>query len=172
MKKITFAIGLLGLVIFVANLSAKTIEVGVSQVAVISPGERELDPLLGPRICLKFDLPEEVSGIEIGFADLVLGVAIPPRTEDSLALFEAFALTSSWNENVAWGDFATPGGSLDSSLYATYTHRCGRDSLISLDVTFMAQAWNETPGSNFGLILIPRKTDWGAFREHSFTASE
>jgi hypothetical protein len=29
----------------------------------------------------------------------------------------------------------------------------------------MAQNWNDNPEANHGLIIIPRKTDWNAFRQ-------
>jgi len=44
----------------------------------------------------------------------------------------------------------------------------GADSSIALDVTEMAQRWNLHPEENFGLILIPRRTDWRAIREARF----
>ncbi|OGC91307.1 MAG: hypothetical protein A2W25_07040 [candidate division Zixibacteria bacterium RBG_16_53_22] len=163
-----FVIGLIVSVISGASSYAKTIEVGASQVAVIVPQPADDDPSHGPRVCIKFDLPQGVAGVEIGFGDLALSIALPAGADDSLAIFEAFALSSSWNAGVGWIDFPVPGGDLDSSLYSTNTVWCGRDSLLSLDVTEMAQRWNLHPEENFGVILIPRRTDWRAIREARF----
>ena len=152
----------------VSVIQARTIEVPVSQIAIISPGSHEQDLSLGSRVCLKFELPEEVRGVEIGFAEVVMHFSLPVVTEDSLALFEAFALTSGWNEGIGWGGFPTPGGDVDSNFYATYTHWCGKDSIASFDITLMAQRWNDSPESNFGLLVIPRKTDFLSFRQFDF----
>jgi hypothetical protein len=154
------------LMIWVGSVSfAKTIEVPVSQIALITPGIRNQDPAMGPRLCVKFEIPENIRGVEIGYADLVIHQTLPVISNDSLALFEAFALQSNWNEAIRWNDFPIAGGDVDSNFYAAYTHRCGADSIISLDITSMAQNWNDHRESNFGLLIIPRTTDWNAFRE-------
>jgi hypothetical protein len=154
---------------FVSSMSiAKTIEVPVSQIAIISPGPHVEDLSSGPRVCLKFNLPEELRGVEIGFAEVVIHFNLPVASEDSLALFECFALTSIWSEGIRWNDFPTPGGVVDSNFYATYTHWCGRDSVASFDITPLAQRWNETPESNNGILVIPSKTDFSSFRQFQF----
>jgi hypothetical protein len=161
-KIITFAIALL----LLCSISfGKTIVVPVSQVALIAPGIHNEDPLNGPRLCLKFAIPEEIRGIEIGYAEIDIRETLPVLSEDSLAVIEAYGLSTSWNEGIGWNDFSIPGGAIDSNYYATYTHRCGADSLISLDVTQMAQNWNTNIEANFGLIIIPRTSDWNALRE-------
>jgi hypothetical protein len=162
MKKLTFAVALLTLVNIGTGLQAKTIDIQVSQIAVITPPQDNEDTGLGPRLCLRFDLPEAVRGIEIGFAEVALNWNPPALTEDSLVIFEAFALITDWNEGARWSDFPVPGGDADSSLYATITTWCGRDTALSLDVTEMARKWNVHREANFGLILIPRNTDWRA----------
>jgi hypothetical protein len=157
---ITIALILLGSISF-----GKTIVVPVSQVSLIAPGIHSEDPSLGPRLCLKFAIPEEIRGIEIGYAELEIRETLPVVSSDSLAIIEAYGLSSSWNEDVRWNDFPTAGGDIDSNFYATYTHHCGVDTLVSLDITQMAQNWNDHPDANFGLIIIPRTSDWNAFRE-------
>jgi hypothetical protein len=121
---------------------------------------------------LKFDLPEEVRGVEIGFAQAVMHFTLPVDSEDSLALFEAFALTSNWSEGAGWNDFPIRGGAVDSNFYATYTHWCGRDSIASFDITQLAQQWNQMPESNHGILIIPRKTDFSSFRQFQFLAGQ
>jgi len=160
--------GLLVILLSGAGSYAKTIEVRALQVAVIVPPQADDNPSHGPRVCIKFDLPQEVAGVEIGFGELALSIALPAGTDDSLAIFETFALSTSWNEGVGWIDFPTPGGDLDSNSYSTNTVWCGRDTSMTLDVTEMAQNWNLHPEENFGLILIPRRTDWQAVREARF----
>jgi hypothetical protein len=157
---ITIALILLGSVSF-----GRTIDVPVSQVALIAPGIHNEDPLAGPRLCLKFVIPEEIRGIEIGYAELKIEDTLPVVYDDSLAIIEAFGLSSAWSEGVGWNDFPTAGGDIDSNYYATYTHHCGIDTLVSLDITQMAQNWNTNSEANFGLIIIPRTSDWNAFRE-------
>jgi hypothetical protein len=152
--------------IMVGSISfAKTIVVPVSQVSLIAPGIRSQNPSIGPRLCLKFNVPEEIRGVEIGFAEVRIKDTLPAISADSLAVIEVYGLSTSWNEGIGWNDFSIPGGTLDSNYYATYTQRCGSDSLISLDITQMAQNWNDHRESNFGLIIIPRTSDWNAFRE-------
>lgn len=148
--------------------TARTIEVPISQIAVISPGPHEQDLALGPRVCLKFDLPQEIDSTEIGFAELVAHFALPIITEDSLVIFEAFSLSSDWNESVRWGDFSIPGGDVDSNFYAAYTHFCGRDSIASFDITPMVQHWHDLTGSNHGILVIPRMTNFLSFRQFQF----
>jgi hypothetical protein len=108
--------------IFIVLLSAgplaKTVEVSVSQVAVITPGESEPDLTLGPRVCLKFSLPDAVQGKEIGYADLAMTIGQISMPDDSILIFEAFLLTSKWSEDVDWDDFSNPGGERDSNYYA------------------------------------------------------
>jgi hypothetical protein len=165
MKKKVFTIALLSLVISGTSLQAKTVEVPVSQLAVIGPPQGDRDPALGPRLCLKFDLPQELRTTEIGYAEIALDFGLPSLTGDSLAVFECFALGSAWSEGDAWGDFPAPGGDLDSSLYSSATTRCGQGEGISVDITEMARTWNARPETNFGAILLPRGTDWNALRE-------
>jgi hypothetical protein len=165
MKKIitvTIAMILFGSISF-----AKTIVVPVSQVALIAPGIHNEDPSLGSRLCLKFIVPEELRGVEIGYAEIRIKDTLPVVSEDSLAIIESYGLLSSWYEGIGWNDFSIPGGTIDSNYYATYTHRCGTDSLVSLDVTQLSQNWNDHQESNFGLIIIPRTSDWNAFREYA-----
>jgi hypothetical protein len=168
MNKTVYITVILAMLLLSSVAIAKTIEVPLSQIAVISPEVGEHDLSLGPRVCLKFALPEEVRGVEIGFAQVVMHFTLPVDSEDSLALFEAFALASNWSDGTRWNDFSVHGGDIDSNYYATYTHWCGRDSLASFDITHLAQKWNETPESNHGILIIARKTDFSSFRQFQF----
>ncbi len=165
MNRALFIIAIIAILLVSSMGQAKTIEVPVSQISVISPGPHEQDLSLGPRVCLRFELPQEVDSTEIGFAELVAYLMLPVVTEDSLVIFEAYSLSSDWNEGVRWNDFASPGGDIDSNFYATYTHKCGRDSIASFDITPIAQKWHELPESNHGILIIPRMTDFLSFRQ-------
>lgn len=158
---------IIALILLTSISLGKTIEIPVSQIAAISPGVHNQDLSFGPRLCLKFNMPEELRGIELGFAELIIHQFLPIQSNDSLAVFEVFAMSSSWNEGYRWNDFLVFGGAIDSNQYATYTQRCGADSAVSMDITQMAQNWNDYRDINFGVLLIPRTTNWQALREYN-----
>lgn len=161
---------LISIMMLSASLLARTIEVSISQVAVITPGDEEPDQTLGPRVCLKFSLPNAVDGKEIGYADLVMTIGQIRMPEDSILIFEAFLLTSNWDENVDWDGFSTPGGDIDSNYYAVCSFKPGIDNEMSLDITGMAGRWNLEDSENYGLILIPRDIVFNSFRMFRFNA--
>ena len=151
---------------------AGVIEISPSQVAIITPAVGDTDLTLGPRVCLKFNLPEEISGVEIGYAELAIRLDLPAMTDDSLAIFEAFGLSSGWSDNVGWSDFSTPGGDIDSAFYSSFTYRCGSDTGVSLEIANLVKAWNDSTQANYGLIIIPRTTDFNGYREFKYLAQQ
>ena len=163
---------LISILMLSASLLARTIDVAVSQVAVITPGDEEPDQTLGPRVCLKFNLPDAVDGKEIGYADLAMTIGQISMPEDSILIFEAFLLTSNWNENVEWDGFSTPGGDIDSNYYAVCSFKPGIDNEMSLDITEMVGRWNMENSDNYGLIFIPRNTEFNSFRMFRFNADQ
>lgn len=155
------------------GLFAKTIEVPVSQVAVISPDEDEEDMALGPRVCLRFAFPDDIQGQEIGHAELVMTLGqIDNIPDDSILVFEAYLLTSNWSENVGWDDFSTPGGDIDSSNYASCSIGPRNSGHLRLDVSEMVNLWNSQGRDNYGLILIPRNTAFDGFRAFAFSREQ
>jgi len=155
-----------------SSLFARVFEVPVSQVEVIVPDAENRNPELGPRVCLQFDLPNEVRGIEIGYARLEIRLRLQPDSRDSLVNFEAFGLMSDWNENQRWDDFSTPGGDIDSNYFSSGTIKCAIDDVISLDLTNLAQEWNSSDDANHGLILIPRNSDSNAFTRFEYSREQ
>ena len=164
---------LIGVLTLSVNLLARTIEVQVSQVAVITPGENEQDLTLGPRVCLSFVLPQSVQEREIGHAELVMTLGqINDIPDDSILVFEAYLLTSSWSENVGWDGFSTPGGDLDSSYYAAGSIKPRNSGELGLDISEMAKLWKSETSHNYGLILIPRNTEFNSFRAFPYSAGQ
>jgi len=151
---------------------ARVIETPVSQIEIISPDNENRDPELGPRICLRFEMPNEVRGIEIGNARLEIRLRLQLESRDSLVNFEAFGLASDWRENQQWDDFGTPGGDLDSNYYSCATIKCGLDDMVSLEVTGLVQTWNMSDEANYGLILVPKTTDSNAFSRLDYTREQ
>lgn len=160
------------IVLLSAGLLAKTVEVSVSQVAVITPGDDEPDQTLGPRVCLKFSLPDAVQGKEIGYADLVVTIGQISMPGDLILIFEAFLLTSNWSEDVDWDDFSNPGGDLDSNYYAVCSIKSGISNELSVNISEIAKYWNSPTGYNYGLILIPRNTEFNSFRSFPYNAEQ
>jgi hypothetical protein len=161
------------ILLVVGSLFAKTVEVSVSRVAVISPGENEEDLTLGPRVCLSFTLPQSVQGQEIGRAELVMMMGqINDVPEDSILVFEAYLLTSNWSENIGWDGFSTPGGDIDSSYYVAGSVKLSNDGEMSLDISEMTRSWNSARRDNYGLILIPRNTEFNSFRAFPYSAGQ
>ena len=162
-------IGLIGVLALTSALFAKTVEITLSEVAVIAPGENEPDQTLGPRICLKFSLPEGLSGKEIGYAGLEINLDPRYMPADSIIIFETFLLASDWNENSRWNDFANPGGDVDSAYYTGHSFKFGSGNVTEINITEMAKRWNSDIGHNYGLILIPRDTEFNSFRAFRYS---
>lgn len=152
------------------SLAARSIEVPVAVVNIIVPPSGE-DLSLGPRLCLKFNMPEGIAGVELGHAGLQMRLRLAADSPDSIVLFEAMGLLSSWNPGGGWNDFPVPGGDIDSSHYTVGSFKCETDSVVSLDITPLAQEWNDG-GANFGLIIIPRRSDSNALRLFRYSSDE
>jgi hypothetical protein len=134
------------ILLVVGSLFAETIEAPVSQVAVISPGENEEDLTLGPRVCLSFTLPQSLQGREIGRAELVLSLGqMNDITEDSILVFGSYVAGSIKPRNT--GE-------------------------LCLDISEMVRLWNSQRRDNYGLILIPRDTEFNGFRAFRYSAAQ
>ena len=113
------------------------------------------DSLNASRLLLKFDLPEELTGAQIIFAELRLPVTSVIPDSSALAVY-CNPLLISWDPNeVVWGDLGelpdTEIISNNGTLYATSD--IGEQEAY-FDITPMTWGWQEDNTTNKGLVFF------------------
>ena len=138
---------------------AETMNIEVSTGAVISsPGDLEA------RVLLKFDVPQDLSGQEIIFAELHIQATCSIPDSSSL-MIDCAPLLSAWNiENANWDNF---GGDLSNGIISensTYSgvSNAGLQS-VNLDITDFMRAWQDSSLANYGLIIYPEPEQESSF---------
>jgi len=148
---------------------AGEVEVNLDQVALIAPGQEDVEQ--SNRIALHFNLPEEVYGSEIIYAELIMSLNFPQADDnsDSVLEIQAYSITTDWSEeNADWdGPWTEPGGDIDSLSFYTYTLTMGAGANVFMDVSQFVRSVVEEEVDNFGLMLIPNKYDQPVFEIYS-----
>jgi hypothetical protein len=105
------------------------------------------------RLLLKFNMPAELSGTEIAFAELLvpLTVIIP---DSSMLAVECSPLLTTWNEEVAWDDL---GDTLSPEVVSESGHRFATSTdgyqEAYFNITDFVRDWQDSTIANNGLIL-------------------
>ena len=144
-------VGLFIWVVFVAVASAlqvrgANLEVEVTDMATISAGDTT-------RFLLRFDLPSELEGSTIDYAELRFRAQPDSGSEEPLDI-AGYRLTTQWDMgSVNWDyPWANPGGDYSDSTLTVSTISGEENQRVSLDLTGMLSAWAKGR-PNYGLIL-------------------
>ena len=145
---------------------AQPVALNVSQLALISPGDRNPDSSVGPRVLLKFDLPEEFRGRELRSAWVEFEMQFPLERDDSTLVLRICPLTRNWEEGeVNWSSpWETPGGDFADSLGQTYFTQAGLSRQNRIDVTEIYNLYAGGIIGDHGLILKIEYAGRRAFR--------
>jgi hypothetical protein len=108
------------------------------------------------RLIFKFDLPEQLNGVIIDYAELIFAAA-PDTGSGFVCLMGAFPVTRSWEAaGLSWsGSWTNSGGDYTDSIYSTCLIRNSRDRLTRMDITDIVQMWVDITSTNHGLIVMP-----------------
>ena len=137
-----------------APLTAGTIDLPPSQLAVIYPAPN--DPVIehGARLLMEFDLPDSLNSKRIIYAEVWAPFPLENLRDTTLS-FDLFSLTASWDENeVNWiFPWQNPGGDIDSlSTFRRYFAVASADSL-NLDLTELTREWVGGGRPNNGFLV-------------------
>jgi hypothetical protein len=152
MKKKMILLSFLMLLAFFVTANSAYWEASVTQVATISP-----NPSSGfGRLLFKFDLPDQLNGVTIDYAELVF-IATPDTGRSYICLMGAYPLTKNWESaNLSWSDgWTTPGGDFTDTIYSTCLIRSSQDRVTRMDITDIVQMWVDSTLTNHGLIMMP-----------------
>ena len=149
------------LIVLAFSLAANSAywESPVKQVASISP---KLSSQFG-RLLFKFDLPQQLDGVIIDYAELVF-TATPDTGSGYICLMGAYPVTKDWkSDNLSWSEaWTNTGGDYADSIYSTGVIRTSTDRPTRMDITDIVQMWADGDLANYGLILMPLE-DLGRF---------
>ena len=152
MKKKTVYLTLLLWLILLASAHSAYWESPITQVGVISPNPSSE----AGRILVKFDLPEQLNGAFIDYAELSF-TATPDTGSSYICLLGAFPVTKSWESGViSWsGGWNNAGGDYTDSMYACTLIRTSPDLPTTIDISGIVQSWVDGALRNYGLIIMP-----------------
>ena len=150
---LTFSI--LGLAILIGLALAGEYSLSPSAAAIISPGNDD-DPSTGQRVLVKFNLPEAMSGKQIGRAFITFTHNFSAMDGSGALEFKVFPLTSSWNaQDIDWDSWENDGGDFDKTKGYAFAFEPGSNTEFYIDVTEQVQLMAEGELTNHGFILIP-----------------
>lgn len=151
MKKIIL-FSLLLLLAFSVTANSAVWQTSVTQVATISPNPSSD---FG-RLLFKFDLPEQLNGVTIDYAELIFS-ATPDTGNSYICLMGAYPLTKSWESaNLSWSfGWTTPGGDFADTIYSSCLIGSSTERLSRLDITDIVQMWVDGSLTNYGLLIMP-----------------
>lgn len=134
---------------------AEPVIVNISQLALILPEQGNPDTTLGARLLLKFDLPEQFQGQEIGSAWIEFDANLPVEGPDSTLVMAIHPISRSWNEEeVSWlNPWNTPGGDFIDTLGQTYFSQVGLFQHNRIDVTDYYRLCATDSLMDYGLIF-------------------
>jgi hypothetical protein len=160
MRKI---LAILIIFVLIAPVVAEEVTVDVSRIALLNPPQNETDTE-SDRIAVYFNLPEEVEGNRILYAEIVANLDfsnVDIAGETKLEL-QAYNITEDWSsDNPAWNALADD---IDTLSFYTYTFDMSAESAVHMDVTPFVEDITGGRVDNFGLMLIPHKLDQWAFQ--------
>lgn len=136
----------------------------VKQVGSISP---KLSSQFG-RLLFKFDLPQQLDGVTIDYAELVF-TATPDTGNGYICLMGAYPVTRGWtSDNISWsGTWSNSGGDYADSIYSTCVIRTSADRPTRMDITDIVQMWAGGDLANHGLILMPLENSGRFLKLHN-----
>jgi hypothetical protein len=152
MKKKIILLSFLMLLAFFITANSAYWEATVTQAGTIS-----LNPSSGfGRLLFKFDLPEQLNGVTIDYAELVF-IATPDTGRSYICLMVAYPLTKKWESaNLSWSDgWTNPGGDFADTIYSTCLIRSSTEHPTRMDITDIVQMWVDGTLTNHGLIMMP-----------------
>ena len=118
------------------------------------------------RVAVYFDIPKEVMGKEIVFAELkcLLDFKGFKVEGDPNLDFMAFNITRQWTQGTDWKSLSKTGSSdIDTTTFYNYTLTISDTAAISMDITEFVVDVVEGKVSNCGIMLVPMKFDDKAF---------
>lgn len=152
MKKRSIYLTILLLLAFSVVANSAFWESSVTEVGTISPN---LTSEFG-RLLFKFNLPDELNGCFIDYAELNF-TATPDSGTSYICLMGAFPVTKSWESaNLSWSDgWTNSGGDYADSIYSSCLIRSSTDRVTRIDITDIVQMWVDGTLTNHGLIVMP-----------------
>jgi hypothetical protein len=159
MKAKTICLMTLSLLVLCASAHPAYWESSVTQVGTLSPSQNSDYG----RLLFKFDLPEQLSGVSIDYAELRF-TATPDTGTSHICLMGAFPVTRSWEPaNLSWSSgWNSAGGDYIDTIYSSCVIRTSTDRLTRADITEIVQMWVDGTLTNNGVILMPLE-DAGRF---------
>jgi len=135
-------------VAFALQVRGANLEVEVTDVVAISSGDTT-------RFLLQFDLPSQLVGSTIDYAELRFSAQPDSGLEQPLDI-AGYRLTAGWDmDAVSWTyPWANPGGDYNDSTLTVSTLSGEENQRVSLDLTGILSAWAKGRPS-YGLILKP-----------------
>jgi hypothetical protein len=165
MKTTKILLVLIGMLALSSICIAKTISVNASQVSIIRPSANEVSAALGPRILIRFDLPNELYQKEVGYSEITCPISLSSLNVDSMINFKVYPLTNSWTENAGWSaPWHNAGGDYDTTFCFESPFLCIADNQLNLDISYLVQSWASDSTSNHGIIIIPQMQNLNSFR--------
>jgi hypothetical protein len=167
MKKKMIFLGFLVVLAFSVIAESAYLETSVTQVATISPNQSSD---FG-RLLFKFDLPEQLNGVIIDYAELIF-IATPDTGSSYICLMGAYPLTRNWESaNLSWsGGWTTPGGDFTDTIYSSSLIRSSTERLTRIDITDIMQMWMDGTITNYGLMVIPLEDSARFLKLHANSA--
>ncbi len=109
----------------------------------------------GPRVLLKFDLPEDFSGKTVSSAKLFLPVSFVIN-DSALANLSVWPLAGTWLlENVGWDTpWSQAGGDVADSSYILFPTDDVSSRLIEIEISGIVSAWAQEWYANNGLLVM------------------
>lgn len=159
-------ISLLLLIAFYSPSKSEPYEVTASQLALIVPDSSNTDSGVGPRILMKFDLPDVFDTTRVRYAWIQFKMALPVERQDSTLAFRIYPLTTDWTqESVGWRvPWDSEGGDYIDSLGQLYFFTSGSESMNMIDVTDICRLYSSAELANSGFIIVPEHVDRTAYR--------
>jgi hypothetical protein len=143
---------ILFLLVLCAGANSAYWESSVAQVGTLSPSQGSDYG----RLLFKFDLPEQLNGAIIDYAELRF-TATPDTASGYICLMGAFPMTKSWQTGtLSWSEgWTEAGGDYTDTIYSTGVIRTSTDRLSRMDITDIVQMWVDSTLVNHGVILMP-----------------
>jgi len=152
MKNRLICLTILILLAFCVTANSAYWESAVTKVGFISPNPSSD---FG-RILFQFDLPSQLNGALIDYAELIF-TATPDTGNSYICLLGAYPITKSWDStSLSWSfGWTNSGGDYTDSIYSTCLIRTSSDKVTRIDVTDIVQMWVDRTLANHGFIVMP-----------------
>lgn len=168
MRHTIFFIAVILAVFCFAGANAGKLELDpVANVVIQPPDSLDTDEN-GPRLLIEFDLPDSIVDQHIDYAAIVGSGNFPSYGGMSLIVLEVYPVITEWGESPDWFDpWRENGGDYDEDERNFYSIQVGDNRSAILDVTGLVTSWNSGTSDNYGVIVIPRKSNHDAYKSFS-----